>query len=61
MPRRPIEIDLSGPDGNAYALVGYENTWKTAWLLGRKDKSDYQGCATNYDGLQHSTSSLENM
>ena len=22
-PRRPIEIDLSGPDGNAYALIGY--------------------------------------
>ena len=26
MPRRPIEIDLSGPDGNAYALMGYART-----------------------------------
>ena len=22
MPHRPIEIDLNGPDGNAYALIG---------------------------------------
>ena len=23
MPRRSVEIDLTGPDGNAYALMGY--------------------------------------
>jgi hypothetical protein len=23
MPKRPFEIDLTGPDGNAYALMGY--------------------------------------
>jgi len=25
MPRRSIEIDLTGPDGNAFALMGYAN------------------------------------
>ena len=25
MPKRSIEIDLTGPDGNAFALMGYAN------------------------------------
>lgn len=25
MPKRGIEIDLTGPDGNAFALMGYAN------------------------------------
>jgi len=26
MPKRRIEIDLTGPDGNAFALMGYART-----------------------------------
>lgn len=27
MPERPIEIDLSGPEGNAFVLMGYASKW----------------------------------
>lgn len=53
MPRRPLEIDLRGPDGNAYVLMGYART------LGRQigfseEKIDAiikVMMLTNYDGL----------
>jgi hypothetical protein len=27
MPRRPIEIDLTGPDGNVFVLMGYAKSY----------------------------------
>jgi len=53
MPKRPIEIDLSGPDGNAYVLMGYART------LGRQlgfSEEKIEAIIkvmmlTNYDGL----------
>jgi len=27
MRKGPIEIDLTGPDGNAYVLMGYASRW----------------------------------
>ena len=35
MPKRPIEIDLTGPDGNAYALMAYAKDFLKQ--LGRLD------------------------
>ena len=52
-PVRPIEIELAGPDGNAYALMGYART------LGRQlgfSEEKIQAIIkvmmlTNYEGL----------
>jgi hypothetical protein len=27
MQERPIEIDLTGPEGNAFVLIGYAKQW----------------------------------
>lgn len=35
MPMRGIEIDLTGPEGNAYVLLGYADRW--AKQLGYSD------------------------
>ena len=35
MPMRGIEIDLTGPEGNAYVLLGYADKW--ARQLGYSD------------------------
>jgi len=35
MPMRGIEIDLTGPEGNAYVLLGYADRW--ARQLGYSD------------------------
>lgn len=55
MPSRPIEIDLNGPEGNAYVLMGY------ARRLGRQlgfSNNKIEGIIkvmmlTNYEGLLH--------
>ena len=55
MPVRPIEIDLNGPEGNAYVLMGY------ARRLGRQlgfSNNKIEGIIkvmmlTNYEGLLH--------
>ena len=55
MPSRPIEIDLRGPDGNAYALMAYARD------LGRQlgfSNKKIDGIIkvmmlTNYEGLLH--------
>ena len=54
-PVRPIEIDLSGPEGNAYVLMGY------AQRLGRQLGMTQERVdaiikvmkMSNYDGLVH--------
>lgn len=53
MPRRPIEIDLSGPDGNAYALMGYARTLgRQLGFSEEKIKAIIKVMMlTNYDGL----------
>ena len=55
MPSRPIEIDLNGPEGNAYVLMGY------ARRLGKQlgfSNNKIEGIIkvmmlTNYEGLLH--------
>lgn len=53
MPRRPIEIDLRGPDGNAYALMGYARTvGRQLGFSEEKIKAIIKVMMlTNYDGL----------
>lgn len=55
MPSRPIEIDLQGPDGNAYALMAHAR--KLGRQLGFSNKK-IDGIIkvmmlTNYEGLLH--------
>jgi len=55
MPRRPIEIDLNGPEGNAYALMAYAR--RLGRQLGFSNKK-IDGIIkvmmlTNYEGLLH--------
>lgn len=53
MPKRPIEIDLSGPDGNAYVLMGYARTLgRQLGFSEEKIKAIIKVMMlTNYDGL----------
>ena len=53
MPSRPIEIDLSGPDGNAYVLMGYARTLgRQLGFSEEKIKAIIKVMMlTNYDGL----------
>ncbi len=53
MPKRPIEIDLSGPDGNAYALMGYaRGLGRQLGFSEEKIKAIIKVMMlTNYDGL----------
>lgn len=34
-----VEIDLTGPDGNAFALLGYANRWSKQFGLDEKQIS----------------------
>lgn len=46
----PVEIDLTGPDGNAFALIGYAR--KLADQLGLdKNKIQSEMMAGNYENL----------
>ena len=35
-PTKPIEIDLSGPEGNAFVLIGYAGKWAKQLSLDSK-------------------------
>ena len=52
MPDRGIEIDLSGPEGNAFVLMGYARRWcrqlgyddfRTTCILEEMKLTDYEG------------------
>lgn len=53
MPQRPIEIDLNGPEGNAYVLMGYARTLgRQLGFSEEKIKAIIKVMMfTNYDGL----------
>ena len=53
MPRKRIEIDLSGPEGNAYALLGYVNTFGKQLNMPLKIRKDIQATMMlgSYDDL----------
>ena len=56
MPRREkIEIDLTGPEGNAFRLLGYAAQWgRQLGYSEQKIKSiQHVMKLTNYDGLLH--------
>lgn len=36
-PARPIEIDLTGPEGNAFVLMGYAQKWAKQLGLDRAE------------------------
>jgi hypothetical protein len=35
-PTKPIEIDLTGPEGNAFVLIGYASKWAKQLSLDSK-------------------------
>ena len=53
MPSKKIEVDLSGPEGNAYILMGYARRWSRQ--LGYSEHKIKciidEMMLTNYDGL----------
>lgn len=55
MPSRPIEIDLTGPDGNAYALMALANNLgkQLGYSRSRRDAIIKVMMLTNYEGLLH--------
>ena len=55
MPSRPIEIDLTGPDGNAYALMGLARNLgrQLGYTEGRIEAIIKVMMLTNYEGLLH--------
>ncbi len=55
MPVRPIEIDLNGPDGNAYVLMAYaRDIGRRIGFSEEKIKAIHKVMMlTNYDGLVH--------
>ena len=55
MPSRPIEIDLTGPDGNAYALMGHARNIgrQLGYTEGRIQAIIKVMMLTNYEGLLH--------
>ena len=52
----PIIIDLTGPDGNAYALMGYARTFSkqlgidSNTVIGEMMSGDYQNLLKVFDG-----------
>ena len=54
-PVRPIEIDLNGPEGNAYVLMGYAQRLgrQLGMTQGRIDAIIKVMMMSNYDGLVH--------
>ena len=54
-PVRPIEIDLNGPEGNAYVLMAYARKLgrQLGMTKGRIDAIIKVMMLTNYDGLVH--------
>ena len=57
-PRLPIEIDLSGPEGNAYVLLGYAANFckqlgydklRTERILDEMRLTDYEGLLYTFD------------
>jgi len=55
MPTRPIEIDLSGPDGNAYVLMAYaRDIGRRIGYSEEKIKAIHKVMMmSNYEGLVH--------
>ncbi len=55
MPIRPIEIDLNGPEGNAFVLMAYARKLgrQLGMTEGRIDAIIKVMMLTNYDGLVH--------
>ena len=53
MQRRRIEIDLGGPEGNAYVLLGYVNTLGKQLNMPHKIRKDIQATMMlgSYDDL----------
>ena len=58
MPNRGIEIDLSGPEGNAFVLLGYAQRWcrelgyddfRTKCILEEMKLTDYEGLLHTFD------------
>ena len=58
MPSRPIEIDLTGPDGNAYALMAYArkfgkilkyDDFKITCIIEEMKLTDYEGLLHTFD------------
>ena len=58
MPDRGIEIDLSGPEGNAFVLLGYAQRWcrelgyddfRTKCILEEMKLTDYEGLLHTFD------------
>ena len=54
-PTRPIEIDLTGPDGNAYVLMAYASTYAKQLGLDSREiiedmrSSDYEHLLEVFD------------
>lgn len=48
-----IEIDLTGPEGNAFVLLGYANQWgkQLGWNKGKRDKIKEKMMQGDYDNL----------
>ena len=55
MAPRGYEIDLTGPDGNAYVLMGHARNLgrQLGWTEGRIDAIIKVMMMTNYEGLLH--------
>ena len=55
MPPRPIEIDLTGPDGNAFVLMGYAKRLgrQLGFTEGKIDAIIKVMTMSNYEGLLH--------
>ncbi len=55
MPPRGYEIDLDGPDGNAYALMAHANNLgkQLGYSKVRRDAIIKVMMLTNYEGLLH--------
>ena len=53
MPGRKIEIDLSGPEGNAFVLMGYAQKWcrQMGWSQSKTDALIKVMKSSNYDVL----------
>lgn len=53
MPARKIEIDLSGPEGNAFVLMGYAQKWgrQLGWSQSKVDALIKVMKSSNYDVL----------
>ena len=54
-PKQKMEIDLTGPEGNAYILMGYARTWgrQLGYSEHRIKCIIDEMRLTNYEGLLH--------